>query len=90
MFHSQWVDVEKIKENSSLYAYDVTYYFLPGCHNLSSQLEINQSSSIKFQGIGNMVEGPSETMVDYPTEIQCDVPWKSDAIYFKNCIIILQ
>ena len=77
--------VEKIKENSSLYAYDVTYYFLPGCHNLSSQLEINQSSSIKFQGIGNMVEGPSETMVDYPTEIQCDVPWKSDAICFKNC-----
>ena len=79
--------VLKIKENSSLYAYDAAYYILPGYHSLSSQMIINQSLSIKFHGMGETIEGqPSEAMMDYPTTIQCDIPWELDAIFFENCV----
>uniref|UniRef100_A0A1X7VK59 Uncharacterized protein n=1 Tax=Amphimedon queenslandica TaxID=400682 RepID=A0A1X7VK59_AMPQE len=53
------------------HALALVFYFLPGTHFLNSSIVISSRLNISFQGIGEMKEGPHETVLESPVVIQC-------------------
>uniref|UniRef100_A0A1X7UT00 Uncharacterized protein n=1 Tax=Amphimedon queenslandica TaxID=400682 RepID=A0A1X7UT00_AMPQE len=47
------------------------FYYLPGTHSLNSSIDVVRRLNISFQGIGEMKEGPHETVLESPVVIQC-------------------
>ena len=69
-------DVECITFNEYVNRIDtipsnVTYYFYPGVHILNNSLFVTQRSDISFQGIGEMIEGRHEAVLESPVSIEC-------------------
>ena len=48
------------------------YYFLPGIHSLNITANLINGTNITFQGMGEMREGPHETVLESPAVIHCD------------------
>ena len=48
------------------------YYFLPGIHSLNITANLINGNNITFQGMGEMREGPHETVLESPAVIHCD------------------
>ena len=61
---------------------DTILYFLPGIHQLNISVIFNGSVNLTFKGLGEMSEGPHETVMESPVVIQCD---HHAAVTFLNC-----
>ena len=48
------------------------YYFLPGIHSLNVTANLINGTNVTFQGMGEMREGPHETVLESPAVIHCD------------------
>lgn len=60
----------------------LVFYFLPGTHSLNSSIVNSNRSNISFQGIGEMKEGPHETVLESPVVVQCA---EGVTIKFETC-----
>ena len=60
---------------------DTILYFLPGIHQLNTSIMFYDSVYLTFKGLGEMSEGPHETVMESPVIIQCD----HAAVTFLNC-----
>ena len=61
---------------------DTILYFLPGIHQLNISVIFNGSVNLTFKGLGEMSEGPHETVMESPVVIQCD---HHAAVTLLNC-----
>ena len=48
------------------------FYFLPGIHSLNVTANLINGTNVTFQGMGEMREGPHETVLESPAVIHCD------------------
>ena len=69
------------QDNGRVSIQDSILYFLPGIHQLNISVIFHHSVNLRFKGLGEMNEGPHETVMESPVVINCD----HAAVTFSIC-----